>query len=130
MLASSTGSYGTGVLMCMLVLVLAIMLAVAAPAFGQVLASAHAQEKHGRTAVEQVRNCLSDKGAMQIWQNPDTGRYAFVCKIQPNLFGIQIAIPDADGVWQEITAFIKRKMSRIEQVEKYLENAGYVKVRW
>jgi len=107
MLASSTGSYGTGVLMCMLVLVLAIMV-----------------------AVEQLRNCLSDQGAMQIWQNPDTGRYAFVCKIQPNLFGIQIAIPDADGVWQEITAFIKRKMSRIEQVEKYLENAGYVKVRW
>jgi hypothetical protein len=80
-----------------------------------------------------VIDCLSKGGAMQVWFNPETGRRANVCQVGPELFGLQILSKfgtDAQGhdIWAEITAFLKENMTRIGQVEKYLENGGYVKI--
>jgi hypothetical protein len=87
------------------------------------LSLSHGVAKHGDSAV-QVRNCLNDKGAMQEWVNPQTGRRALVCQVGPHTFGMQI-IEEREGIWREVTSFIKSKMTRIDQVMNYLRNAGY-----
>ena len=87
----------------------------------------HGPERHPGEA-EQVRNCLNDKGTLQVWMNPDTGRLANVCQINPTLFGIQIIQKAKEG-WDEITGFTKPKMKRIEQVMQYLRNTGYLKLQ-
>lgn len=87
------------------------------------LSSSHAVLRHGNSAYA-VRNCLTDKGAMQTWFNPTTGRTAKICAVGDAQFGIQI-LENVNGTMKEVTAFIKDKMSRIEQVTNYLRNAGY-----
>lgn len=89
-------------------------------------AISHAVERHPGDA-EQVRNCLNDKGTLQVWMNPETGRVANVCQIDPTLFGIQIIQKAQDG-WDELTAFVKHKMSRCDQVMQYLRNTGYIQL--
>lgn len=83
-------------------------------------AISHAVDRHGNSAVL-VRNCLNDKGAMQVWYNPATGRQARICQLDNGKFGVQIL----NDKLQEITGFIKDKMTRIDQVTNYLKNAGY-----
>ncbi len=87
------------------------------------LASSHAVARHGGSAIV-VRNCLNDKGAMQTWFNPTTGRTARVCLIGDTTFGIQI-LEDVNETMREVTAFIKDKFTRVEQVAQYLKNRGY-----
>jgi len=83
----------------------------------------HGVAKHGNAA-EMVRSCLSDKGMMQLWFNPTTGRKAYVCRIDKTTFGIQVNHV-VEGKWKELTSFIKDKFTRIDQVERYLRNTGY-----
>ena len=83
----------------------------------------HAVIRHPKDA-ESVRNCISNGGTVEKWHNPETGRVAIVCQLEPKLFGVQI-IANIDNTWQEITAFIKNKLTRIEQVHRYLKNTGY-----
>ncbi len=118
--------------MLLLVLVLALMFLVMLNALGPTallatqaveLSSSHAVERHGNSAYA-VRNCLNDKGAMQTWYNPATGRTARVCAIGEFTFGIQI-LENVNGTLKEVTAFVKDKMVRVEQVANYLKNAGY-----
>jgi len=104
------------------ILILLIPLLIAA--LGAVdLSISHAVTKHGADALA-VRQCLSKNGAMQIWYNPETERRANVCQLEPNKWGMQI-IEYGDGVWKEVTAFVKNKFTRFEQVARYLRNAGY-----
>ena len=81
-------------------------------------------DKHGAAAIA-VRFCLNNSGPIQRWHNPNTGRIANLCEIEPGKFGIQIVEPDANGIQHEITAFVKDKFTRIEQVVRYLKNTGY-----
>ena len=90
-------------------------------------AISHGPDRHPGEA-EQVRTCLNQNGTLQIWMNPTTGRLANVCQVGPTLFGVQI-IQKAKDDWDEITAFLKPKMNRIEQVMQYLRNTGYVKLQ-
>ena len=90
-------------------------------------AASHGQAKHGDSATA-VRNCLSDKGALQIWVNPTTGRRVQICEVAPQTFGLQI-LEEKDGTWQEVTTFIKSKMTRLDQVLQYLRNCGYEPMR-
>lgn len=87
------------------------------------LSVSHGFERHGQYAIA-VRNCISNGGTIQRWHNPETGRIARICQLEETVFGIQI-IEKIDGKWQEITAFVKRKMTRLCQVEKYMQNTGY-----
>jgi hypothetical protein len=83
---------------------------------------AHAVERHGDDAFT-VSHCLNEHGAMQTWLNKDTGRHAEVCQVGPEKFGIRISVNELKDT---ITQFIKNKMTRIDQVEQYLMNRGYV----
>lgn len=105
------------------ILVLLLLVIAFASVAGVGLAVSHGIEKHGQYAAA-VHSCINRGGTIQQWHNPDTGRFARVCQIGPELFGIQI-IDQIDGQWEEITAFIKRKMTRLEQVERYMRNTGY-----
>lgn len=102
-------------------LFLFILLAIiAAVAVGVVdLSISHAEARHGSEAAV-VRNCLQNNGPVLNWGNPFTGRRALVCQIGPELFGLQII----EGQ-QEITAYLKSKMTRLDQVMTYLRNTGY-----
>jgi hypothetical protein len=86
----------------------------------------HAVTKHADDALR-VRECLNDKGHMQVWYNFENQHYLRLCEVQPGMFGIQV-LARIDHQWQEISGFVKEKFHRLEQVERYLTNSGAVKV--
>ena len=85
----------------------------------------HAIDRHGRDALL-VSECLNNNGPLQIWFNPETGRHAEICQIDPEKFGIRISV---NGLKDTITQFVKNKMTRIERVEQYLINRGYIRIQ-
>ena len=95
-------------------LLLALLVLVAAIIYGT-----HAIEKHGSQA-QAVRDCIANGGTMQLWVNPQTGRQAEVCQLPTGKFGIHVT-----RYGREVTSFIKNKLTKISQVERYLENVGY-----
>lgn len=80
----------------------------------------HAVEKHG-TEAELVRKCLNDFGGVHMFYNPNTQRFAEICFMESGKFGIQITEEE-----NEVTSFIKNKMSTLKQVITYLKNTGYI----
>ena len=85
----------------------------------------HAIERHGKDAT-MVSECLQRGGQIQLWFNPVTGRHAQICQVSPTLFGIRIS---KNNLKDDVTLFLKNKLRRIEQVEKYLTNGGYTRIR-
>lgn len=79
----------------------------------------HATQRHGNDA-ENVRKCLENFGGIHMFYNPETNRFAEICFMENGKFGIQITEEE-----NEITSFIKNKMSSLRQVFQYLENTGY-----
>jgi len=112
----SNGS-GIGIL-----IIIALIISIFIGGFIYFQNSDHATEKHG-TDAELVRNSCNNGGIKEIWQNPKTNRIAKICKIEDNLFGVQV-LDENDEI--EITAFIKNKMRYIDQIRNYLSNQGYV----
>jgi hypothetical protein len=92
------------------------------------LAQSHGARRHGWNAVD-VRSCLNDQGPLQVWENPFNGRRANLCQLDEQTFGLQIIIQDGAGTWNEITAFVKNKLTRLDQVMQYLRNGGYQLLR-
>jgi hypothetical protein len=80
----------------------------------------HADLKHGLEAQE-VRDCLDNFGPLHIFFKPETQRFAEICLISNFRFGIRITEENGD----EVTAFVKNKMSSLKQIGRYLENCGY-----
>jgi hypothetical protein len=64
---------------------------------------------------------------MQTWFNPQTQRRGLICQLDSETFGVQILFKE-DGMWNELTSFVKDKLSRLSQVEQYMENAGYIRI--
>ena len=85
--------------------------------------AAHAVERHGSDA-EAIRKCLENKPPSMELQNPLTGRIALICWTNEK-YGIQIV--DRTKT-QEITSFFDKGSKTIEQVVRYLFNAGYTGV--
>lgn len=77
---------------------------------------AHAVERHGSDAAL-VSECLDRGGAHSIWLKPD-GRQLHICQLPDGRWGISVETRDGSP----ITAFIKNKMTRWEQVYRYLIN--------
>lgn len=76
---------------------------------------------------EQVRECMHYNGYIQLWfQEEDGGKYIQVCELPNGQFGIQILTANLQ---KEITSFIKNKMKRLSQVEKYLQNGGAIRLK-
>lgn len=87
----------------------------------------HGEQKHGGAAVE-IRCKVENNNVLFSWINPQTGRCADVVKLDDGKFGMQIsriAENVADSKRFEITAFVKEKMTNVEQVMRYLLNRGY-----
>lgn len=78
----------------------------------------HAYDKHGQEAI-MGEQC---KGTGYLFYNPKTNRHANVC-LTNGVWGVYVWYEHIDN---EITAFIKNKMSSFEQVARYMENAGYI----
>jgi hypothetical protein len=83
----------------------------------------HGHKKHLSSSTT-IREKIARDGAVIVWVNPINGRRARVCCVD-RVFGIQIIHRGGDGTWQEITCFVKSKMTRLDQVKQYLKNTGY-----
>lgn len=79
--------------------------------------SLHAIAKHGQDAVTASR--CADFPQLRM-ENPITGRIAFICLTDR---GWGVAIFESWG--EPVTSFVKEKAKTVEQVIKYLKNAGY-----
>ena len=77
----------------------------------------HANIRHGSDA-DLARSCAGKGG--YLFHNPTTNRYGNVCQIN-DAFGVVIT----DDKGNEITAFMKNKMHRFDQVLQYMKNSGY-----
>lgn len=82
---------------------------------------AHAIEKHGVDGLNAYNCSIGSDNLLQHWQKPD-GRDVYVCDVNGK-FGIVV---EENG--NPITAFIKDKFARLEQVERYLINSGAQKL--
>jgi len=82
--------------------------------------SIHAIEKH-KAEAEIVEECLDTRGPIAIWTRSSDNRKAIICEVFPGKFGVKI--DEQSG--KNVTAFIKNKLNRLEQIFKYLENTGY-----
>lgn len=80
----------------------------------------HAIERHGDQAL-QIRQRLETGGPVLQVQHPVSGRIARACQIEGR-YGIQILEPDGE---HEVTTF-KNKSETLEQLKRYLRNAGFV----
>lgn len=86
------------------------------------IGASHAVVRHGREA-ELARQC-EDHPEFYFY-NPQTDRWALICLTDVGKFGVAIL----DRAGKEITAFIKNKMSRVDEVFRYMSNSGYEFVR-
>ena len=87
----------------------------------------HAIEKHGSKA-ELVRTCI-DRGdnVLGVFKHSDDGEKELcLVRIADELYGIQIRVTKEGGRVEEITAFIKEKLTKLEQVKNYIRNSGYI----
>lgn len=82
------------------------------------LSISHAEERHGEAALV-ARQCY-ERNSTRFY-NPMTGRSALVCKTDSGKFGVIIL----DDMGREVTAFLKDKCRRWEQIVRYMRNAGY-----
>lgn len=76
----------------------------------------HAFLRHGEES-NLGREC---QGKGTLFFNPTTNRFGNVCMTSGGFFGVWIS---ESG--REITSFVKNKMKTWEQINKYMENAGY-----
>lgn len=79
--------------------------------------SMHALTKHGTAAI--VASQCADHPEFRM-VNPTNQRIANICLTER---GWGIAIIESNG--DPVTAFVKDKARRLEQVIRYLENSGY-----
>lgn len=78
----------------------------------------HANARHG-TEADVARQCADRPD--WVFFNPATNRTAFGCWTDSGKLGVFII----ERTGQEVTAFLKNKMSKVEQLFKYMENQGY-----
>lgn len=85
----------------------------------------HAVMQHSAEAIA-VRECINNGGMFAIYQKPD-GRFVRLCNLPDGKFGMQICA-DSGDCFHEITAFIKNKFTRLEQLLQHLKNMGAAQV--
>ncbi len=100
-----------------LVVVFIVVLVIASTMY--IVTNVHALERHGSSVVAAATNCFSNNPTMLRMYNPSTGRNADVC-FDGEKFHVHITQKGSP-----ITTFTKDKMKSIEQVARYLINAGY-----
>lgn len=78
----------------------------------------HALMRHGAAAL--TAGICNASNYTHKFYNKDTERTAYVCLVE-NKFGVHIF----EKTKEEVTAFIKDRMKRVEQIINYMKNAGY-----
>jgi len=78
----------------------------------------HSVAKHGTKAI--IARACQSSDQTYLFFNPTTKRKGIICKIG-NSWGVLIL----DEAGREITAFMKEKLKRFDQIVRYMENAGY-----
>ena len=89
-------------------------------------ALSHADLKHGSEAAT-VRQYLDNGNRIEVWWNPSNAHRIELCQVDKDLYGLRV-LKNVDGKWEEITDFLKSKMSNLSQVEQYLTNSGATKI--
>lgn len=88
-------------------------------------ANSHAITKHGTDGML-VRECLDNNGPLGVFSHKtDKSRELWLCEIEPGVYGIQIRKLINSSQHDEITAFVKNKMRKLEDVLRYINNSGY-----
>jgi hypothetical protein len=103
----------------------AITLIQQAPNFAEALVDlvpSHADIRHGEDA-RYAREC-QDKWEIKMY-NPKTDRYGHICMTSSGKWGVWIV----ESTGEEVTAFLKEKMKTLDQVIRYMRNAGYMQIK-
>lgn len=85
-------------------------------------AGLHADMRHGAEA--QIARQCADRPELRF-VNPYNNRTALVCLTKAERYGVVII----NERGEEITAFLKNKLERVEQVIRYMRNRGYQPVQ-
>lgn len=96
--------------------------------YGDRYFESHADEKHPEEA-KRVRDCLMNKGMHSLWTEPNRGTFLQICQVGDSQWGVRVCKSEQCTIDDEITAFIKNKMSRWDQVLNYLKNNGAIRIR-
>lgn len=83
--------------------------------------ASHAKARHG-TDAEAVRACIDKGGMFSIWLQPN-GKFLRLCQLPDAHYGVQVC-KDVGSCFNEVTAFIKERISDPESLLKYLEDLG------
>ncbi len=109
--------------MALLILILLALIALAVLPIVEIAVDnappiSHAVLRHGREALV-ARECMN--GWELRMYNPTTERTGLICMTSEGKWGIVIL----NKYGEEITAFLKNKAKTLEQVIRYMRNAGY-----
>ncbi len=121
----AAGGYGFNDLVVVLLVVVVaalVVMAVMGPSVAKIAEvigqMAHADVRHGSEAAA-ARQCAERPD--WIFFNPQTQRTAFGCMTDMGKFGLFIM----DSAGREITAFLKNKFNKVDQLFQYMRNTGY-----
>lgn len=93
---------------------------------GDLILKDHAESKHGSDA-ETARRCLTSKNKF-LFFNPITNRYAVICFLDDVGKWGAVFIEKVGKNFHEVTAFVKEKLCRVDQVIRYLENRQFSRI--
>ena len=87
-----------------------------------IVCNLHADVKHGEAAT--IAGSICHQQPEIRFYNPALNRFMDVCRVDGK-WALWIFRQNPDGSQDNITSFVKEKMTRVEQVIKYAHNAGY-----
>jgi hypothetical protein len=94
---------------------------------GEDIKNLHLVGTKPRRDAELIRSILRTQGHILLMHNSITERFCRVCELPNSGYGIQVVEWDITNTkWREITSFSKNESKRLEQVQNYLANAGYI----
>jgi hypothetical protein len=119
--AMTNNNSGSGILKMFVVLAFLIVAGITISYIVSTIPNDHALARHGAEAT-MAHKCINDGGTIQgTFVRQSDGHKATICQMN-NMFYVYIE----EECGSEVTAMCKNKMTRLEQVEKYLGNRDYV----
>lgn len=114
MIATQTQKSNFPILIGLLIIASILLATIAIPP--RVLTN-HAIERHGISAVSQIRTCLDENGPYQIWKSKiDDKKFFLLCQLDDGRWGMQIV---TNGIKQcfENTCFVPKDGSWVRVIE-------------
>lgn len=77
----------------------------------------HAVDRHGISAVSQIRTCLDEKGPYQIWKSKiDPKKFFLLCQLDDGRWGMQIVTNQIKQCFEN-TCFVPKDGSWVRVIE-------------